>query len=81
MGLLMSNNNNRPYNQGMTTRPMVDGEKYKNCPALEVKDQKTVTCDLHSCKTVIENQLAAGFILYDSIQLGGNEIILIFRKQ
>ena len=68
------------FQKNLSTRPLV-ADKAPSCGAVEVKDQKTVQTTHTGCKTVIDFHYAEGWALHQNIPMGGNEIVLIFRKQ
>ena len=47
---------------------------------MDKKDQKSVSSTLTEAQKTIDELAADGFSLVESIQLGGNEVLLVFRK-
>ena len=72
--------NSRPDQSQGQSRPLV-ADKAPSCGAMTIKDQRTVIASPRDCQKTINFHFAQGFVLHQNIQIGGNEIILIFRKQ
>ena len=66
-----NNQNNRPHQNQGQSRPAIIAQEVK---------QKTVSCEGTTIKKVIDEMSSQGWEYYDTINQGGNNYTVVFKK-